>query len=258
MLGNDIKRILQQFRLLLLIPIIAIFLWLSYNDVNLEPLPHPTQTAVFVGAGSLWSPMYGGQGSLFYGIAVFFIAGLIGSDLFLIDKKTGLKQHLIARHGRFKYILSHYVGIFLVTGLLCILPIIINILVTFTRFPFVPTTELAQFPGASDAVAWKQLFYNQWGMFITLYLVRAYLLCGFLGCFCTAISNLTENYYLSLFLPYTVMLGLSFIPFIHPQFGVNSMITVSPLSMWDYIFLILMLGTCIWDVYQQLKERDSL
>lgn len=260
MLGNDMKRLLKQRRLWLLLPLTAIFLFLSYNDVNIEGPFYPQDVPTVLGAGSLWSPFHAKQGALFYGITVFLAAGLIGADMFLIDQKSGLDQQLTLRKSRTHYTLSHYASIFVVTGILCILPIIGNILMTFMRFPFIPTTELAQIPGTSTRIAWPTLFYEHWFLFMALYLLRTFCLTGLIGCFATAISNFSKNRYLGLFLPYAFvfLFGLVSLIGIPAHMALSSVITTGPFSLADYMCIFVILAICFLDIARQCNRKNYL
>lgn len=110
------------------------------------------------------------------------------------DERTGYIAHLRTRFGNIPILVSRYLAVFLSSGAVVSIPLVLNIIVLA---PFMPlnqpdvTTNL--YLGISAQELWAHEFFSNPVLYIVLNTALDFVLCGFWGCLMMSISLYVRN-----------------------------------------------------------------
>ncbi len=263
MIRSDFYRILHRKRLWL-IPIATFFLIYLFQEpvpgkIDANTVGYPISSAYVA-----WSPMHLSQGSHIYNITVFFLLALPTCDLFVEDKQTGLLNQYLIKSSKKRLFFSHLLWAFLFGGAVAVLPLILNVFVTFARVPALPYSDVNIMPVLSDSMIGLDLFYNHFPVYLCVIFARQFIYAGSVALFSVVVCNLSHNKYLGLFFPFFFFFWIcDFLSFLLPLplDLTSSALPTCNLSYYNLPTLLLfgltMLFTIV-SILRQVNQRDAL
>lgn len=266
MLRMDFYRFFHSKRRYL-IYLFMFFIVIAYQSATLV-YPKTPEFLFPVGTDSAYGSIHifsFGLGTILAPIFAFLSFGLVAGDWFLKDKKSQFVQQIILREGKKSYVLSHYFLAFLAGAFVLIFPLFINTLITFARaraIPVVLENAGGILLGRIGSDALRDIFLENFTLFIFILLLRAGFLAGMMSMFAIAICNQSESPYLGLFLPYFYSFAISNL------LGVvlNSESNLIDLTLGypdtfgieGFLYLLPIILFIAFDIYKQLERKDLL
>jgi len=120
------------------------------------------------------------------------------------DLKNGYIKNICTRYDRKGYYIGKYISVFVSAGLICTIPIIVNLLLTMAFIPSL-TPERGTFMfGVSIFGLFNDYFYESPFIYTLIYLVIDFLVCGLLVCMALPFAKIVHNRFIVLFIPFAV------------------------------------------------------
>lgn len=164
----------------------------------------------------LFNKWIGAEGGSLGSIVYFFVFPLLivlpYGWSFASEIKSGYSKQMVVRGGRLKYIFAKYLAMFTSAGLAMILPMIFSILITACVFPIKTPFVLDDVMyGVFSNSLFAGLYYTKPILYIVLYLLIDFVICGLMGCICIAVPILIKQKYIVMIIPMLVCLGIEYI-----------------------------------------------
>lgn len=187
-------------------------------------------------AGWIGNAGYSMQSFLFYMLLPILVTIPFG-DSFFADNKSGYIKNVLIRVKKKKYYLSKYIATFISGGLVIVIPLLINLIVSSMFLPSHLPQVISGYP-IGAASMWSKIFYTHPYVYIFSYLLIDFIFSGLIATIALSISLISEYRFSVVFMPFLIYLfiysilsslGLSkFVPFYFLQFGygMSSFITI--------------------------------
>lgn len=185
-------------------------------------------------ASTLFNHWIGGEGfslgsSLYFFVYPILIAIPYGWS-FCSEKTSGYMRQMIVRTGKGKYILAKYVATFISGGLVMVLPLIINFMLTALFIPAlrpVPTYDTMY--GVFGISMLSKLYYTHPFMYVGLYLLVDFAFCGALACLTMLSAQFIKYKWINCIFPFVVCMGINVLDnMFHSNTATTSYYQVSP------------------------------
>lgn len=170
--------------------------------------------AAWIGVGS-----WGAQGAhyLFY-YAVVFLSPLAYATSGLSEVDSGYIGEVITRCSRQVYLFSKQFAVFLSSGTVAVLPMLVNLVIVMCVFPAItPDIYDSLYIGVFQDTLFARQFYADPWIFVLLRVALVFVLCGLWGCLVSALGLFLRNRVIQLVVPFLVLLGIEY--FNHYIFG---------------------------------------
>lgn len=193
---------------------VALFIgcFIAVLQFALEVLPKAEAQGVFFGNMRYPSSVFntcmalnmGGSVGYFYYFSIILIGTLPFAMSYYTDLREGYIKNVCIRVNQREYLLGKYIAVFSSAGVVCIVPLILNLMLTMYVIPaLIPHQGLGSFPLSGNAM-WKGLFYSHPFVYLFVFFVVDFLLCGLFACTALSISRFVHNRYIVLFTPFVL------------------------------------------------------
>ncbi|MDR0917862.1 MAG: hypothetical protein LBM93_01215 [Oscillospiraceae bacterium] len=123
------------------------------------------------------------------------------------ELKSGYIKNMVIRTKRMPYFLSKYIAVFVASGLVVIIPMILNIMLTACYLPaMTPSSQWAIYTGVFSQSFMSQLYYTVPFLYLFIYLLIDFIFCGLIGCLSFAVTHLIKNRVVVVIFPFAVLL----------------------------------------------------
>ncbi len=201
---------------------------LSYNK---QMYSVPTVFAGWIGQAS-----YSMQSFLFY-MLLPLLATIPFGDSFFADIRTGYIKNVLIRVRKKDYYVAKYIATFISGGLVIVIPLIINLMITAM---FLPSHHPQVTSGYSNGAASMRsnLFFIHPYAYILGYLVIDFIFSGFISTIALSVSLISEYRFMVVVIPFLIYLFMYSLLsslglwsyeafyFLQPGYGNNSFITI--------------------------------
>lgn len=124
------------------------------------------------------------------------------------DIKSGYYNNILIRSSKSGYYWSKLLAVFLSGGVICTIPLVVNLLLCMMSFPMGPSV-----PGFTMFVIRKchvfgDLFYDAPMVYILIYILFDFCFFGIINCICLSISCIEDNYFMVLIAPFMYYFAL--------------------------------------------------
>lgn len=163
----------------------------------------------------LFNEWIGGEGGSLGTVIYYFIFPILCALpygwSFCTEKKNGYRKTIIVQSGKKEYFVAKYIATFISGGLVMVLPLIANFMMTACFFPAVKPFVVydiyyAVFPKNMMA----ELFYSRPFLYVFLYLCIDFIFCGILTCLCISAATFIRQKYVVMIIPFLLCLGINF------------------------------------------------
>lgn len=145
--------------------------------------------------------MTGYMTEIFY-YAIVLIATLPFGMSYYTDLRGGYIKNIYTRMNAKGYLFGKYIAVFLSAGTICVIPLILNTLLTMAALPALcPQVGTMQFPIRSSAML-CQLYYTYPFAYLGIYFIIDFVVIGLFACMALTVSKWVYNRYLVLFTPF--------------------------------------------------------
>ena len=269
-ISNEIKKTITNIQVIILSLIGTVIAMIyafqavqgysGFNKIQFETIDHNPYPALFSLYTHWIGGMYENTTSMVFFVYIVFASSLSYAFSYINEHKKGetLKNTTLS------FRLSKYASIFISSGLIAAVPLIINQFVTALFIPArTPDSRYNLYYPVFYGEHFSELFYTHPLVYEFVYILSVFVLCGFLGCFTYYCAVTTNNRILTFIIP---ILFLIFCDFNKKNylFGNNdispiSYITASSKLIRNYAafcveVIILFLFTFIFTVIRNLRD----
>lgn len=123
------------------------------------------------------------------------------------DYKNGYASIAIEKLGKYNYHKSKYIAVFISSGLVVSIPLILNFLIILFFVPATfPDSVYDIYYGIFSNNFMAEMFYSAPFMYIIIFILLNFVYCGLFGCIGYAASTLIKNKYISILAPNAIVL----------------------------------------------------
>ena len=164
---------------------------------------------------SLYSAWIGAEdmsmGYLLFFTLMPFLAMIPYGWSFCIERNSGYLRNVAIRCHKRTYLLIKYAVVFLSGGIVILIPLVCNLLVSSCLFPaYRPNIVYFSFFGIDRMTMWSELFYTMPVLYTVLFLLLDFLFSGLFATLSYACSLFVHNRLAVLILPYLAILVLHY------------------------------------------------
>jgi ABC-type transport system involved in multi-copper enzyme maturation permease subunit len=160
---------------------------------------------------TIFNNWVGGEGfslgsSIFFYIFPLMLAIPYGWS-YCSELKSGYIKNMVIRTKRMPYFLSKYIAVFVASGLVVIIPMVANIMLTACYLPAItPNSQWTIYTGVGPNSLMSQLYYTVPFLYLFIYLLIDFVFCGLIGCLSFAVTHLIKNRVVVVLFPFAVLL----------------------------------------------------
>jgi hypothetical protein len=164
---------------------------------------------------TLFNHWIGGEGSTAGATNYFFLFPLLISIpygwSYCSERYSGYIKNMVIRTGKTQYYVAKYTALFLSGGLAMTLPLLFNFLLAAMIFPAVtPDPSYLTAYGISGSSFLSMLFYGKPFLYVVMYLLVDFVLCGLIACLCFTVSDLVKKPIAVTLLPFFFLLAVHY------------------------------------------------
>lgn len=140
---------------------------------------------------------------LYYFMPVLAVLPYAGS--FCQERKSGYCKNVLVRTGRFKYMVAKYISSFLAGGTAVTLPILINLMWTFTYKAYqkpMPGGNTNLTFGSGELLG--KLYFQNPFLYCGLYLIAIFIFCGGMAAVTLLVSTVCGNIFTVMLIPFLI------------------------------------------------------
>lgn len=128
------------------------------------------------------------------------------------DKKNGKSDRLIMKIGKFNYHSSKYVAVFISSGLVITIPLLLDFLMILMFIPAIfPDSVYDIYYGIFSNNFMADIFYTQPFIYVFIFLLLNFVYCGLFGCIGYAVSTFIKSRLISVSMPVGIILITEYI-----------------------------------------------
>lgn len=207
----------------------------------------------------------GGFYSYLYYNAIILIAVIPFGVSYYTDLREGYIKNVYTRMDRKGYLIGKYIAVFVSAGFVCVIPLILNLLLTSMVMPsLLPQAATGRFSIGGFAML-KEVFYTHPWIYIGIYLLIDFVMTGLFGCMTLVVTKFVYNRYIVLFVPFLLFIlvqtvaQFSYYNAAGPYFIIDASQTIwenLPTVIIEIVFLFLF--TFITFYLMGGRKRDAL
>ena len=142
----------------------------------------------------------------YYGIVL--ISSLPYTISYFTDLRGGYIKNIYIRTDKSSYLIGKYLAVFLSAGSICVIPLILNMMLTMAVLPdLLPQRGTSTF-ALTGSCMFSKVFYTQPYLYFLIYLLIDFCIVGLFACLALAITKLIYNRYVALFSPFVIFFTL--------------------------------------------------
>lgn len=162
--------------------------------------------------GFLFSDWMGANGTNIQGFIYFLVLPLLATmafaDSYYTDKKTGFLKNMVTRTGKKRYFLGKYITVFWGAGLVVLLPLVLNFMLTAMVLPALTPEPTASIYSMTSVSMWVDLFYTHPFLYQLGYAGIIFVYSGILASIALIITFYFEHRFSVLLAPFLVYIFL--------------------------------------------------
>lgn len=195
------------------------FLQSYYRDMDM--LKHIAEESTYVRnfnmpIETLFNHWIGGEGISSGSVYYFFLFPILVSIpygwSYCEERRSGYIKNMVIRTGKGRYFLSKYIALFLCGGLVMVIPLLFNFLLTAMFVPAItPDPYYIVNYGILSASFLSMFYYTKPFLYVFLYLLVDFIYGGLIACMCFAFTAFIKNRVVVVLLPFFVLLGFNYI-----------------------------------------------
>lgn len=125
---------------------------------------------------------------------------------------SGYINNVLTRCGKYRYFAAKSAAVFLSSGVIALIPVVTSILFAACYAPArIPDVTSVIYFAVFDDSLWSEVFYSQPVVYVCLYCVLIFTVCGMWGLLVSALGCFVKSKLAIIVGPYLVMLGVKFI-----------------------------------------------
>lgn len=204
----------------MILAVLSLIYWINLNTNQKKLLSRYTETVDIsynpdVTSDILFNRWIGSESGSLGSVVYFFVFPLLivlpFGWSFAAEMKNGYSKMVIVKCGRMKYFYAKYLAMFTSAGLAMIIPMIFSIAITACFYPAItPFVMDDVYYGVFDYSLFADLYYTRPFLYLVLYLLIDFCICGLLACLCMTISMVLRQKYLVMVVPMLVCLGIEY------------------------------------------------
>lgn len=179
---------------------------------------------------SVFNTWVGGNGYSLQAYVFFLILPILAAipyaDTFFTDKESGFIKNVFVRVDKKYYYIAKYITVFIFGGLVILIPLVINLILTATLMPsLIPqVTSLTYTVGGISM--WNSIFYTNPYLYVFMYLALDFIFGGIFATIALSISFFVNSRFIVLVTPFIIV------------FSFSTLLKLLQLSVFDpFIFL---------------------
>lgn len=166
-------------------------------------------------AHTIFNNWIGGEGGSLGTAIYFFIFPLLIALpygwSYSSEKKSGYRKAMIVYCGKRNYFMSKYIATFISGGLAMIIPMIFSIIITSCYFPAITPFVIDDvYYGVFGYDLMSKLYYTYPFLYLFLYLLIDFVVCGILSCVCMTATLLIKQKPLVMITPMALCMGIDY------------------------------------------------
>lgn len=150
----------------------------------------------------------GGNFAYLFYFGVILLGTLPSSISYFQDLRGGYIKNVCTRMDKRGYLIGKYIAIFVSAGSVCVIPLLLNLLLTCMFIPALLPQEGTRMFSLSSGCMLADLFYTHPFLYLGVYLLIDFVMVGLFTCLALAVSKFMFNQYLVLFTPFIAFLLL--------------------------------------------------
>ncbi len=140
------------------------------------------------------------------------LAAIPNARSFQWEFASGYTNSVVTRCGKRRYFAAKSVAVFLSSGTIALIPVIASILLAACYAPArIPDVTSVIYFAVYDVSLWSEVFYSQPVVFVCLYCVLIFAVCGMWGLLVSVLGCFVKSKLAIIVGPYLAMLGVKFI-----------------------------------------------
>lgn len=140
-------------------------------------------------------------GSIYY-YAVPLLVVLPFGVSYYQDIKSGYRKNLYIRMDKKAYLAGKYLAVFLSAGVVCVAPLILNLMLTAAVIPALTPQKGTNLFAIIELSFLSELFYARPFLYLLFYFMLDFVMAGTLACVALGVSSFVRNRYIVLFAPF--------------------------------------------------------
>ncbi len=144
----------------------------------------------------------------YYNTVFYFVVPLICALPFAMsyfeDVESGYIKNICIRTNKKVYLVSKYFSVFISAGVVCIIPILVNLILTMTVIPMVSPEPATLMFGIYGVNYLYDVFVGTPLLYVFIYVIINFLLSGVLSCLALPLTKLLPNKYLVMLVPFVL------------------------------------------------------
>lgn len=141
------------------------------------------------------------QSQIFY-LMFPFLATIPFGTSFFVDRNSGYIKNVYIRTNKFDYLISKYLSVFISGGISAIFPMLFSFCIVSAFLPSVNPESSYLFTNVVTADKWSELFFSNPTIYILIYIVLTFVICGLLACTALPITFFSYKSFLPLVFPF--------------------------------------------------------
>lgn len=218
----------------MILAVLSLIFWI--NQRNRDSIMYTTE--YIYNPNTSWNTVYnkwigGESGSL--GSTVFFfvfpiIIALPFGWSYASEKKSGYDKAMIVHNGKGRYFFAKYLATFISGGLAMVIPMMFSMMITMCVFPIdIPfVTGDIYYAIFSDSL-FAELFYTKPYLYVLIYLILDFIMCGLLACICITATLIIRQKYVVMIIPMLICLGIEYMSRYFFDINSSNNVEISPL-----------------------------
>ncbi|MBL5772261.1 hypothetical protein HV454_13175 [Bacillus sporothermodurans] len=208
-----IQRIVRSKSLyfVLLIGLTSVFLQFKFEILPLQNMYKYNLGVAFTPYTKWFEFGSASQLAGFYFLLLPILAALPFADTYAKDKQSGYLRSILSKGQMKQYFQGLYLSNFIVSGVIIIIPLLVNIYLSFMMLPNIKPDPLVNNQMALDLMNtfFPALYYSHPFLHMLLYLLLAFFFAGMFATICLSISIFIRNRFIILVAGFLVQMVLS-------------------------------------------------
>lgn len=179
-------------------------------DAPIEVIRNPL-TAIYTLFSNVLSTEYSSVAPSVFYFLLPFIAMLGYGWSYNSELRSGYIKNIVVRTGKVNYFASKYIATFISGGLVCLIPLLSNLLLAAAFCPAVtPNPYYNIYYGMPIFELWSKYFYSQPYIYLLLMFTLSFIISGIFACTQLAFSMFIKNKFAVIILPFIIFVAYDY------------------------------------------------
>ncbi len=151
---------------------------------------------------------FGSSEIYMYYFAIVLIGTIPFGVSYYTDLRYGYIKNIYTRMNRTGYLLGKYLAVFLSAGSVCVIPLILNLMLTMAVLPALIPQQGTFFFAVCGSCMMSELFYTHPFAYLFVYFMIDFIFTGLFACMALSVTRFVYNRYVVLFAPFIIFFVL--------------------------------------------------